>query len=72
MDDFFLAIQTQAQLNMFKKHAQKIVCLDSTHCTNKHKFILITLMVQDEFGMGYSVGHMISNGETKKHRVTMA
>ena len=62
-DDFFLAIQTKEQLNMFKENACKIVCLDSTHGTNQYKFKLITLVVQDEFDRGYPVGHLISTGE---------
>lgn len=66
-DDFFLAIQTEEQMEMFIKHASKIVCLDSTHGTNKYKFKLITLVVQDEFGKGYPVGHLISNGEAVRN-----
>ena len=44
---FLLGIQTKEQLEMFQKHASKIVCLDSTHCTNKYDFKLVTLVVPD-------------------------
>ena len=48
------------------KNASKIVCLDSTHCTNKYKFKLITLMVQDEFGKGYPVAFLIASNEDEQ------
>ena len=65
-DDFMLAIQTKEQLEMFKKFGSKIVFLDSTHSTNRYKFKLINILVQDEFNRGYVVGHLISNREDEK------
>eukprot|EP00112_Aurelia_sp_Birch-Aquarium-sp1_P016102 Seg3619.1 transcript_id=Seg3619.1/GoldUCD/mRNA.D3Y31 product="Ubiquitin-like-specific protease 1" protein_id=Seg3619.1/GoldUCD/D3Y31 len=60
---FLLGIQTKEQLEMFQKHASKIVCLDSTHCTNKYDFKLVMLVVPDELNKGYPVAHLISNHE---------
>ena len=62
-DTFILGIQTKEQLNMFQRNALKIVCLDSTHSTNKYEFKLITLVVPDEYSKGYPVAHLISNRE---------
>ena len=60
-DTFVIGIQTRQQLNMFKKNASKIVCMDSTHQTNQYQFPLTTLLVPDEFNKGYPVAHLISN-----------
>ena len=65
-DDFLLGIQTKEQFEMFQKLGSKIVFLDSTHSTNRYKFKLINLVVQDEFNRGYVVGHLISNKEDEK------
>ena len=65
-EDFLVAIQTKEQLDMLQKQSRsKIICLDSTHCTNKYNFKLITMVVPDEFGKGYPVGHLISNKENE-------
>ena len=66
-DTFLLGYQTEDQLNMLEKHATKIVCLDSTHCTNVYKFKLVNLVVQDEFKRGYPVGHLITNSEKEQN-----
>ena len=66
-DDFLLGIQTKEQLAMFQKRASEIICLDSTHSTNKYDSKLITLVVPDEFGKDYVVGHLICNREDKKN-----
>eukprot|EP00794_Sanderia_malayensis_P020831 gene20831-22875_t len=63
---FLFAMQTKEQLAMFEKHASKIVCLDSTHCTNKYDFKLVTLVVPDELNKGYPVAHLISNHEDEE------
>ena len=58
---FAIGLQTKQQLDMFIKHSKKIVCIDSTHETNQYEFPLVTLVVADEFNMGYPVGLFISN-----------
>ena len=60
-DIFAIGIQTKEQLEMFVKHAHKIVCIDGTHKTNQYEFPLINLLVPDEFNKGYPVGHLICN-----------
>eukprot|EP00794_Sanderia_malayensis_P000773 gene773-65_t len=61
-----LAMQTKEQLAVFEKHVSKIVCVDSTHCTNKYDCKLVTLMVPDELNKGYPVAHLISIHEDEE------
>ena len=49
---FVLVIQTKFQLQLNKKHAPTIMCIDSTHGTNQYRFKLITMAVPDEHGKG--------------------
>ena len=62
-NDFILGIQTQFQRDMLVKFVQNGICIDTTHKTNQYNFLLLTLMVLDEFGEGIPVGWMISNRE---------
>ena len=52
MESFILVMQTEFQMQLYRKYAQKILCIDSTHCTNAYWFKLITCLVQDEFCSG--------------------
>ncbi len=49
---FVLALQTEFQLQQYRKYASTVLCIDSTHGTNAYNFKLITVMVADEFGHG--------------------
>lgn len=51
-DSFVLALQTEFQLDLYKKYASSVLCIDSTHGTNAYNFKLITCIVADEFGQG--------------------
>lgn len=51
-DSFVLAIQTEFQQKLYKDNAHKVLCIDSTHCTNAYAFKLITCIVPDKFGQG--------------------
>lgn len=51
-DAFFLCIMTDFQAQLFTEFSSKIICLDSTHCTNQYRYKLITLMVVDDFHNG--------------------
>ena len=62
-DDFLLCIQTKFQLEMLKAHGSSVVCVDSTHGTNMYDFLLITILVLDEFGEGLPIAWAISNKE---------
>ena len=39
-------------LSHLQTYGQKILCIDSTHCTNAYQFKFITCLVQDEFCSG--------------------
>ncbi|XP_035224085.1 uncharacterized protein LOC118196736 [Stegodyphus dumicola] len=64
-DDVFFALQHPIQLAMLKTFGKRIVCVDSTHGTNKYKFNLITLLVVDEYDEGFPVAFCICNREDK-------
>jgi len=57
---FLLGIQTKEQRDCLKTFANKIVCVDATHCTNQYGSQLLNLVVPDEFGKGYPVAHFIA------------
>lgn len=59
----FLAIQTNNQRAMLQKFGSKVVCLDATHGTNRQNFLLITLLVVDDRGMGYPVAWLLTKSE---------
>ncbi|GIX72024.1 c2H2-type domain-containing protein [Caerostris darwini] len=58
---FALGIQTETQKEMLIKHSYKIICIDSTHDTNRYGFYLLSIHIQDEYGQGYPVAHFICN-----------
>ena len=51
-DSFVLVIQTEFQMELYRKYASTILCVDSTHGTNQYRFKLITIIVPDEYGKG--------------------
>ena len=57
-DNFLLVIMTEFQCDMFKKHSEKVVCVDSTHKTNPYGFKLVTIVVPVEFQDGLLQGIM--------------
>jgi len=62
--DFLLCMQTVTQRRFMLEFGYgNIVCLDSTHSTTQYKFLLVTVMVVDDFGEGNPVAFMISNRE---------
>ena len=61
-----IGIQNKEQHEMFVKHSSKITCIDATHGTNQYRFPLISLVVPDDFGKGYLVGHLISNRSSEE------
>ena len=62
-DDFVLVLQTPLQSLLFKEFGTNIICIDSTHKITGYDFILVTLLVVDEFGEGYPIAWCISNCE---------
>lgn len=62
-EDFVLVLQTPLQSLLLQKFGTNIVCIDSTYKITGYQFILITVLVVDEFGEGYPVSWCISNRE---------
>ena len=48
---------------MLKKFGGNVSCMDSTHGTNAYQFLLISIMVLDDYGEGLPVAWAISNKE---------
>lgn len=63
---FMLGLQTQRQLELFKKHCSKIVILDETHGTNQYKYQLLTAMIVDENRRGWPITHLITSKSDHK------
>ena len=51
-ESFIIAVQTEFQVELYRKFSSKILCIDATHSTNAYRFKLITCVVPDEFGQG--------------------
>ncbi len=52
-EDFIIGIMTphmETMMNTFRN--VKVVCIDTTHRTNKHGFFLVTIMVINNLGEG--------------------
>ena len=63
-DDVLFCIQTEFQKDMAKKFGNnKVIFIDSTHGTTMYNFLLITVMVVDEFDEGVPIAWAISNRE---------
>ena len=62
-EDFLLAVQTKFQLEMMKEFGNNIICVDATHGTNLYDFLLVTVMVVDDFGEGIPVAWAIMTRE---------
>jgi len=60
-----LGIQTEFQDKRWKT-AYKAVREDSTHGTNEHKFLLVTLMVIGDFGSGIPVAWLIKSSKNQE------
>lgn len=63
-NDFLLALQTQFQLEMMKAFGGNVICVDATHSTNYYEYLLVTVMVVDDFGEGIPVAWAIT---TRRH-----
>lgn len=58
---FCIGYQTKAQASIMLKFAGKILCVDATHGLTKYGYQLLSLMVKDDTGRGYPVGHLITS-----------
>ena len=62
-DDFILVLQTQFQLDMLKANGNKCICMDATYGVNMYAFMLISILIIDEYGEGIPVAWAITNRE---------
>ena len=47
-ESFILAIQTEFQKDLYQQYALTILCIDSTHKSNRHDFKITSVLVLDE------------------------
>ena len=62
-NDFLLVLQTPSQRDVLKQYGGKAILMDATHSTTQYDFLLITIMVIDDYGEGVPVAWAISNSE---------
>ena len=60
-DDILFCIQTEFQKDLAKKFGVQIICVDSTHRTTMHDFLLITVMVWNEYDDGVPIAWGLSS-----------
>jgi len=61
--DFLLGLQTEFQRGSLVNYGEKLICIDSTHSTTGYDFLLVTVLIKDEFGEGVPVAWLITNRE---------
>ncbi len=57
-NDILLCLQTEFQKDMMAKFGSNIICVDATHGTTMSDFLLITVLVMDEYGEGVPVAQL--------------
>ncbi len=62
-DDFLLGLQTEFQRDDMQRYGNSVIMMDATHGTTQYDFLLISILVLDEFGAGLPVASAISNRE---------
>jgi len=60
---FLLGLQTKAQKEMLLEYGWKVMCSDSTHDVTQYGHKLISVVVKDKFGEGYTVASCVTNFE---------
>ena len=63
LEDFLLCIQTEFQRDVMKQFGNNIICMDATHSITVYDFLLISVLVVDEYCGGVPVAWAISNRE---------
>ena len=51
-NDFLLVLQTPSQRDVLKQYGGKAILMDATHSTTQYDFLLITIMVLEDYGEG--------------------
>ena len=66
IEDFVLILQTPFQAHIMKEFGNNIICIDSTFKTTGYDFVLITVLVIDEFGEGYPTAWCLTTREDQE------
>lgn len=62
-DSFLLGLQTEYQQDMMRKFGNKCICIGATHGTTMYDFLLVTIMVLDDYSEGIPVAWATTNSE---------
>ncbi|XP_055944366.1 uncharacterized protein LOC129975328 [Argiope bruennichi] len=60
-EDFILGFMNEAQEELFKIYGNEVLCIDSTHGTNKYNIQLTSLLIKDDNWEGFPVAFLWSN-----------
>ena len=60
---FMLVLQTPFQKDVVQQYGNKAILMDATHSLTQYDFLLIAIMVIDDYGEGIQVAWAISNRE---------
>ena len=60
-EDFLLCIQTEFQRDVMKQFGNNIICMDATHSITVYDFLLISVLIVDEYCGGVPVAWAMSN-----------
>ena len=61
MEDMLLIIQTKFHKDIMLKFGSNIVCLDATHGITMYDFLLMTVVIVDQYGEGVPITWAVSN-----------
>ncbi|GBM05534.1 hypothetical protein AVEN_94808-1 [Araneus ventricosus] len=59
--DFILGFMNEAQEEILKIYGSEVICIDSTHGTNKYNIQLTSLLIKDDNWEGFPVAFLWSN-----------
>lgn len=51
---------------MLKTFGKRAVCVDATHDTQRYHFLLVTVLVVDDFGKGFPAAWFITSNENEE------
>lgn len=50
---------------MLRQFGKAAICVDATHGTQKYKFLLVTVLIVNDFGKGVPVAWLVTTNETE-------
>ncbi|GBN46614.1 hypothetical protein AVEN_225564-1 [Araneus ventricosus] len=69
-NDFILGFMNEAQEEILKIYGSEVVCIDSTHGTNKYNIQLTSLLIKDDNWEGFPDAFLWSNRQHNQYLLT--